>query len=257
MMVQNEHWNGQPRPASKLVLVPAVRFDESMRQERYRRAPDRRQVLHEVVERLQAALRGILQDDIEALLGLAGENGNSQLAREIEVDGGAVEHRQAAGDVKSAERDRNAGGAEGTRDVEGARVLVRLHSHEREQAEIAVAPEAPDQLADVDPGIGLVDEVDVDLDVGAQHLAPRAVEREAVDRGQRIGWDQRPPPADDVSVIVVVRRLDQDELKTALCHLSPPPNRRFQAEPCVKPIRRRIEFGLCGIRRDHSSCADP
>ncbi len=119
-----------------------------MRQERYRRSPDRRQILHEVVERLHAALRGVLQDDLEPLLGLAGENGNSHVAREIEVDGRAVEHRQAAGDVKSAERDRNAGGAEGTRDVERARVLVRLHPHEREQAEIAVAAEAPDQLAE-------------------------------------------------------------------------------------------------------------
>ena len=26
MMVQNEHWNGQPRPASKLVTSPAVRL---------------------------------------------------------------------------------------------------------------------------------------------------------------------------------------------------------------------------------------
>ena len=25
MIVQNEHWNGQPRPASKLVTYPAVR----------------------------------------------------------------------------------------------------------------------------------------------------------------------------------------------------------------------------------------
>jgi hypothetical protein len=26
MMVQNEHWNGQPRPASKLLAVPPVRL---------------------------------------------------------------------------------------------------------------------------------------------------------------------------------------------------------------------------------------
>jgi hypothetical protein len=30
MMVQNEHWNGQPRPASKLVTLPMVRLMKSM-----------------------------------------------------------------------------------------------------------------------------------------------------------------------------------------------------------------------------------
>src|SRR5260370_39769 len=30
MMVQNEHWNGQPRPASKLVMVPTVRRTNSL-----------------------------------------------------------------------------------------------------------------------------------------------------------------------------------------------------------------------------------
>jgi hypothetical protein len=29
MIVQNEHWNGQPRPASKLVTPPAVRHARS------------------------------------------------------------------------------------------------------------------------------------------------------------------------------------------------------------------------------------
>ena len=29
MMVQNEHWYGQPRPASKLVTAPAVRVTRS------------------------------------------------------------------------------------------------------------------------------------------------------------------------------------------------------------------------------------
>jgi hypothetical protein len=29
MMVQNEHWKGQPRPASKLVTLPIVRLTKS------------------------------------------------------------------------------------------------------------------------------------------------------------------------------------------------------------------------------------
>ena len=34
MMVQKEHWNGQPRPASKLVSVPPVRFTRGAGQHR-------------------------------------------------------------------------------------------------------------------------------------------------------------------------------------------------------------------------------
>ena len=187
-----------------------------MRQEGDRRAADPRQVLHEVVERLQSPLRGVLKDDFEPLLGFAGKNGNAEIAREIEVDRLAVEHRQAAGDVESAERHRNARRAERTRDIERARILVRLHADQRQQPEIVVAAEAADQLRDVDAGIGLVDQVDVDLDIGAEHLPLGAVEREAIDRGERIGRDQRPPPADDIAVIVVMGRLDQDELKAAI-----------------------------------------
>ena len=82
--------------------------------------------------------------------------------------------------------------------------------------------EAADQLGDVDAGVGLVDQVDIDLDVLAEHMPLGAIEGEAVDRGERIRRDQGPPPANDVAVIVVMRRLDQDELKAALHNFSAP-----------------------------------
>ena len=39
VIVQNEHWYGQPRPASKLALSPRVRATDLLRQERHRRCP--------------------------------------------------------------------------------------------------------------------------------------------------------------------------------------------------------------------------
>ena len=44
MIVQNEHWNGQPRPASKLVRPPTVRRGARGGDERDRRAGDVGQV---------------------------------------------------------------------------------------------------------------------------------------------------------------------------------------------------------------------
>ena len=220
---------------------------EFARQKRNGRPPERREVVHEVVERLKAALRHIPQDHIEPFLGFSREDGNAQLAREIEVDGGPVEHRQAPRDVKSAERDRDARAAERTRDIERARILVGLHPHERQQAEVFVPPKALDQLWNVDAGVGLVDEVDLDLDVWTEHLPRGAIARQAVHGGERIRRNKRPPPPDDVSVIVVMGWFDQNELKAALCHACSVPYRYSG------PARTRRSHGQRSSERNTAS----
>ena len=174
------------------------------------------QVVHEVVERRQPAGGGVLQHRVEPALGLAREHRDAELPAGIELDRLPVEHRQASGDVEAAHRDRDAGIAERAGDVERARILVRLDADQRDQAEIAVAPEPREQRRDVDPGVGLVDDRDVDVDVRSEHLAFGAIGRNAIDGRERIGRDHRAPPADHIAVFVVVRRLDQDELEAPL-----------------------------------------
>ena len=53
MMVQNEHRNGQPRPASKLVSLPPVRLICAAGRIGKWRPSKRRQIVHVVVQRLQ------------------------------------------------------------------------------------------------------------------------------------------------------------------------------------------------------------
>ena len=65
--------------------------------------------------------------------------------------------------------------------VESAGELVRLHAHQRDQAEAAVAAEPPHQPGGVDSGVGLVDRLDVDGDARAERAAFRAVRRDAVE----------------------------------------------------------------------------
>ena len=128
----------------------------------------------------------------------------------------AVEHRQAARDVKAAHGDRHAGVAERPGDVEGARILVRLDADQRHQAEIAVVARSVASSAGMfDARVGLVDRLDVDADVRSEHLALGAVGRDAVERGQRVRRDHRPPPADHIPVVVIMRRLDEEELERA------------------------------------------
>ena len=190
-------------------------LDVFARQEGDRRAADIGKIIHVIVLRLEPAGGGVLQQQVEPPFGLAGHDRDAQIARTIKVHGLAVQHRQAAGGVEAAEHYRDARLPERPRDVERARILVGLHAHQSQHPELAAALEAPDQLRDVHAGIGLVDHLDVELDVRSEHLPLRAIDREPVDRGERIGRDQRPPPADDVAVVVVMRRLDQQQEKLA------------------------------------------
>ncbi len=221
-----------------------------------------------------AAAGCFLQQRFKAAFRFAGKNGDAKLAGAIEIDGGAVEHGNAAGDVKAADDDRNAGGAERPRDVERAGILVGLHTDEPDHAETIRRPETAQQLGDIDPGIGLIDDVDNDIDVGSEHAAPRAIERHAMQRGQRIRRHQSAPPADDVAVIVIVRGFDEHDAETAprlhgrqgMCHRTPeadPTWPRARREPLFdapasparggeKPCRRRQTFcplivGYCPI----------
>jgi hypothetical protein len=189
---------------------------EFMRQERPRRPVDARQVFHVVVDRLQAPGRSVADEIVEPVLRLAGKQRDTHLAGEIEVDRAPIEHREAAGNVEPADRHPDARGTEWPRDIQRPRILVRLHAHQCQQSEIAVLAKATDQLGNVDPCVGLVDHVDVEFDIRPERLPLCAVARQAVDRGERVRGNHPAPPADDVSVIVVVRGFQQNELKPAL-----------------------------------------
>jgi hypothetical protein len=58
----------------------------------------------------------------------------------------------------------NAGVAERLGDIERTRILVRLHADQRHHAEIVVCLQKAEQRRNVDAGVGLVDDGDVDAD---------------------------------------------------------------------------------------------
>src|SRR5581483_3740516 len=67
----------------------------------------------------------------------------------------------------------------------------------------------------MNPPVRLVISGDRDVGVLAQHLAPAAILGEAVEARQRIGRDRRPQPLDRVAIVVVMGRLDQDQMERA------------------------------------------
>jgi hypothetical protein len=100
------------------------------------------------------------------------------------------------------------GGAEGPGNVEGPRVLVRLDAYQSDHSEIVVTSKSCQKRRKVDARICLVDRHYVDGDVGSEHLAIRAVS--CIESGERIGGNHRSPPADHISIVIVMRRFDQN-----------------------------------------------
>ena len=109
--------------------------------------------------------------------------------------------------------------------------FIRLHADDADQAEPAILLDPLGDRARADARVGLVHGGDVDGKVGAEQLPLGGAEREAIDGGERVRRHGRAHPLHDVAVVVVMRRLDQDELKA-------PFGRAFGAEHPLVPGRR-------------------
>src|SRR5258708_16864289 len=93
-------------------------------------------------------------------------------------------------------------------------MLVRLHADQADKAEIIIGAHLGDDALDAHAGVGLVDGDDVDVDVGPEHLALGAIVDQAVDGGERVRRHRRAEPADDIAVVVLMRRFYQDHAQT-------------------------------------------
>jgi hypothetical protein len=117
------------------------------------------------------------------------------------------QHREATGDVEAADHNLNAGFAERAGDVEGAWELVRLHAHQTDHAEAAVAPQQCRDLSDLHACVGFVECGNVDRLIWTKHVAFRRIGGKGVQDRKRIRRDRRTQPLHDIAVIIVVRRL--------------------------------------------------
>ena len=115
---------------------------------------------------MSAPAAAVAHDLVHAAFGLAGEQRDAHIERLLQVRADGIEHRQHAGDVKAADDDRDARGAQRLGDMQRARILIGLHADQADEAEIIVGPHLGDDAVDAHACIGLVDGDDVDIDVG-------------------------------------------------------------------------------------------
>jgi len=180
---------GTAAPEIDARQVPHGALDVLARQVRRRLARKRRQVVHVIVQRRQFAIEGIAQHLVEPVhLGFAGKKRNAEILRRFDVGRQFRQHGNAAGDMKSADADRQPGVEKGLRQIDSARKLVRLHADQTDQAAAARAADHADDLVGLNPPVGFVVGVQPDIDARAQHLAALGVLRQRVQAGERIGW---------------------------------------------------------------------
>jgi hypothetical protein len=214
-------------------------------EQRDRRALDRRQVVHEIVERLERAGVCVTQHLAEPAFGLAGEDRDAERLRVLQRLVVAVEHGDHTRHVETADADLDALRAQRPRQIERARPLVRLHADHHDHAGVGGLDQSGD-VVDADAAVGLVDGMNVDVGIGTEHLLVNEFLGDAVDRRKRIRRDRRAVPLDDIAVVVVMRRLDQDETEPA--SLSPtghvhPPSRPRWPSPYRRRSKNYTDFG--------------
>ena len=119
--------------------------------------------------------------------------------------------------MESADHHGDARRPELARKIKGARKLVRLNPDEPDKS-AARSLYPPGRRLDVDDRVALVTGFDLDVDVGAESPLLGASGQEPVDAGKAVRRDGGEAPLDDIAVIVVMRRLDQNDREPALGH---------------------------------------
>ncbi len=174
---------------------------------------DAGQIRHVVVERLKFFLEGILQHLLKTPFRFTGKKRDAHRLGAMEIGIVAAEHAHRPGDMETADPDLNAALAQRLREVERVRELIRLHADHHHHARAGLFDHARQALR-TDAGVRLVKRMDLQFDIIAEDVALGAIASQAKDCRQRIGRNRGTKPLDHVAVVVIVRRLDENEAKT-------------------------------------------
>ena len=112
--------------------------------------------------------------------------------------------------MEAADSNLDAARGERSGEIERPRELVRLHANHHDHARAGILDQSREAFR-ANARVRLVEGVHLPRDVLAENLAPGAIAGQAVERRKRVRWDRRAEPLDDIAVVVVVRRFDEDE----------------------------------------------
>ena len=256
-MVQNEHWNGQPRPRSKSLerfAAFSVRVQQRCRRQpgsggSPSRCPADRPCSYTTASECRHGHRAAA-DRGRPSSASPPANMVMPLSMAFWIFGrNDRQHRQATGDVEAAQRDRIAFVfRKGCARSSGARELVGLHADQADQRLAAAALDIGHDPGRDEPGqfsTSSIVVMTISPMSGPKHPAPLAIVTQAIECGQGIGRDNRAQPGDRVAFVVIMRGLDQHEMERrslALPRRQPfgPGSKRARAAAVVLAIIRSI-----------------
>ena len=163
-----------------------------------------------IVDRLGIAGSDIAHHFGHAAFGLAREQMNAEIQRFLEIDRQRRQHGDATAHMKAADDHRHAESAKLPPEIERARILIRLNADQADHA-AAGGADAPRRGLDIDDGVALVASFDLDVHIGTENAIARALFDQAVGTRQTVRRQRRAQPLNDVAVVIVVRRLDQND----------------------------------------------
>ena len=145
--------------------------------------------------------------------------------------------------------------------IKSARKLIRLNPDEPDKS-AARRLDPPRDRPDVDDRVALVAGVDLDIDVRAKSPFFPAGGQKPVDAGEAVRGDGGEAPLDHIAVVIIVRRLDQEDLERPVSHgvlfvVAPRanllstalPSKRMPALPALWESTRHTLFCLGGPER--------
>src|SRR5262245_19422520 len=101
--------------------------------------------------------------------------------------------------------------------MQRARVLIRLNTDQTHKAEIFIGAHVANDAIGPHARISFVDSYDFDIGVDAENVTLRTVVNEAINAGQRVCRHRRAIPANDIAVVVIMRRLYEHYAETFTC----------------------------------------
>ena len=134
--------------------------------------------------------------------------------------------------MEAADHHRHAFCPERARKIERAGKLVRLNPDQPDKS-LAVSLYPSRHRLDVDDLVTLVIGFELDRDVRTERLLLGASGQKSVDAGEAVRRNGGEPPLDHVAVVVIVRRLDEDDPERPLSHY--PPCSAARDVPPVRP----------------------
>ena len=182
-----------------------------------------RQIIHEIVQWSHLAPIRLLQQGVEPTLQFAGKERNAQIHGLLQIRGNAGQHRQTSAYVETTDADLYVLRSELAREVHGPGKLVGLYSHECNEAVPTRFMNHLSKFVGTDPIMGFIKGLQTKLDVFPQDLPLGAVERQAVQDRQAIRRHRRTHPLNYISINVVMRRLNENEMKHPLFSQIGPP----------------------------------